>query len=158
MTEAQCALLRRARAPEESSLRPDRGARSSSHAAEVGPRDGEAPYATRSPESPFGRFRRAAPWRLPPVAERDDDNLWVTGRCWLWCGRESARVVWLGPATVLGVSADVFACEACTRSLADQILDAQMARDAGPELGLASVGAIRPHALSPPTGRHRRLP
>jgi hypothetical protein len=136
----------------------DRLARSSARSGEVEPGGDEALHATRSTESPFGRFRRAAPWRLPPVAERDDDNLWVTGCCWLWCGRESARVVWLGPATALGVSADVFACEACTRSLADQILDAQMARDAGPELGLASVGAIRPHALSPPSGRHRRTP
>lgn len=113
---------------------------------------------TVSPAPLGNRFRQRSVPRLPPLASIDDDNRWVTGRCWLWCGRESARVVWLGPATALGVSADVFACEACTRSLADQILDAQMAHDFGPMLGLASVGAIRPHALSPPTGRHRRLP
>ncbi|MEC3993647.1 hypothetical protein VSR01_08895 [Actinacidiphila sp. DG2A-62] len=158
MTEAQCALLRRTEAPEENDARLDKHARPSARTGKAEARGDEALHATRSTESPLDRFRRAAPWRLPPVAERDDDNLWVTGRCWLWCGRESARVVWLGPATVLGVSADVFACAACTQSLADQILDTQMARDTGPELGLTTVGAIRPHALSPPSGRHRRLP
>lgn len=98
--------------------------------------------------------------RLPPMAQTDDGNHWVTGRCWLWCGRESARVVWVGSAGALGVTADVFACEACALSLADQVIASQMAEDVSASSlgGLERVGAPAHQSHGPPAGRHRRLP
>lgn len=100
--------------------------------------------------------------RLPPPAETDDGNHWTTGRCWLWCGREHARVLWIGTGTAPGgVTAHLFACAACAQSLGDEILASQLSADiGGHELpGYANVGrpeATRPPA--PPSGRHRRRP
>lgn len=97
--------------------------------------------------------------RLPTSAERDDGNRWTTGRCWLWCGREAARVVWIGPGTAQGVTVDLFACETCSRSLADQIIGTQLSADLGGHdlNGYAAVGTpIRPGFPPPSQGRHRR--
>jgi hypothetical protein len=98
--------------------------------------------------------------RLPPQPEMDDQNHWVAGRCWLWCGQESVRVLWIGSGTSSsGVTGHLFACAQCVKALDDQILDAQLSKDiGGPELpGYASVGAgHRPGAHAPPSGRHRR--
>ncbi|WP_329133638.1 hypothetical protein OG552_16535 [Streptomyces sp. NBC_01476] len=98
--------------------------------------------------------------RLPPSAEPDDGNRWTTGRCWLWCGREQARVLWIGTGTAPGgVTAHLFACAACAQCLGDEILASQLSSDiGGNELhGYAHVGrpeTARP--LAPPNGRHRR--
>lgn len=97
--------------------------------------------------------------RLPPSAEQDDGNGWTTGRCWLWCGREDARVMWIGPGTAHGVTADLFACETCARSLADQISDTQLSTDLGRHelTGYAEAGTVAdPAHPRPPQGRHRR--
>jgi hypothetical protein len=97
--------------------------------------------------------------RLPPSAEQGDDNCWTTGRCWLWCGREAARVYGSAPAQRTASPADLFACEACVQSHADQIIGAQLSADLGAHdlTGYADVGspgmARHPH---PPQGRHRR--
>lgn len=85
--------------------------------------------------------------RLPPVAQPRDGNAWVTGRCWFWCGRESARVLWTGPASVAGTTTGLYACGACLRLLADQIIAARMGSD-------MAEGLAQAHA--PPKGRHRR--
>jgi hypothetical protein len=85
--------------------------------------------------------------RLPPVARPGDGNVWVTGRCWFWCGREAALVVWVGPATVAGTTAGVYACGACLRALADQIIATRLGSD-------MTEGIAPAHA--PPAGRHRR--
>jgi hypothetical protein len=111
----------------------------------------------RRPTGADGRPDRIAPWRLPPIADTDDGNRWATGRCWFWCGRETTRVVWLGPASVHGVTADVFSCAPCAQALADHIIESQMFKDRSPASGFAAVGAPR-HTLPPPAGRHRRLP
>lgn len=90
------------------------------------------------------------PERLPRSPETDDGNCWVTGRCWLWCGREAGRVLWLGPATVAGTTTGLYACESCIRVLAEQIYAESMG--IGLEWGLDHL------AHGPPTGRHRRAP
>lgn len=88
--------------------------------------------------------------RLPPPAETDDGNHWITGRCWLWCGRERARVLWIGAGTAPGgVTADLFACTSCAQVLGDQILDSQLSADIG---GRAADG----YASAGTSGRHRR--
>lgn len=100
--------------------------------------------------------------RLPPQPETDDGNHWVTGRCWLWCGRESTRVLWIGTGTgSSGVTGDLFACATCVQALDDQILEAQLSKDLGGHnlLGYASVGTVHDAiAHGPPSGRHRRRP
>jgi hypothetical protein len=83
------------------------------------------------------------------VAQPGDGNAWVTGRCWFWCGRERARVLWVGPASVAGTSTGLYACGSCLRLLADQIIATRLGSDMAEGLE---------HAHAPPTGRHRRAP
>ncbi|MBM9508076.1 hypothetical protein [Actinacidiphila acididurans] len=101
-----------------------------------------------------------SPDRPPPTARADDANSWTTGQCWLWCGREPARVLRIGSATTLNVTADVFACTACVRILADRIIDTHIVKDtgAGDMRGPDLAGTPSHHSHRPPTGRHRRLP
>jgi hypothetical protein len=105
------------------------------------------------------RFRQPSVLRLPPVAQTGDANRWVTGHCWLWCDRDCVQVVWIGPASVQGHTAHMYACEACLRSLADRII---ATRTPAPLLeGLDCPDeAVRswPTVHGPPAGRHRRLP
>jgi hypothetical protein len=99
---------------------------------------------------------------LPPPAETDDSNRWTTGRCWLWCGRERTRVLWIGTGTVLGgVTAHLFACASCAEALGDQVLDSQLSAciGGGDISGYASIGASAQfRATARPSGRHRRRP
>jgi hypothetical protein len=83
--------------------------------------------------------------RLPPVAQPGDGNAWTVGRCWFWCGREAAVVLWIGPATVAGTTAGLYACGTCLRTLADQIIATRLGSDRSEGL-----------AQAPPAGRHRR--
>lgn len=98
--------------------------------------------------------------RLPSPPETNDGNQWITGRCWLWCGRERTRVLWIGTGTAPGgVIAHLFACASCAQSLGDQVLDSQLSADiGGGELdGYASVGVpAHVRATARPSGRHRR--
>jgi hypothetical protein len=117
---------------------------------------GRVSTALRPWSGPLSALRIA---RLPRSAEQDDDNGWTTGRCWLWCGREAARVLWIGPGTAHGITADLFACEACAQSLADQIIGTQLSVDLGSHelTGYADVGSpAAARRLRPPQGRHRR--
>ncbi|WP_225847304.1 hypothetical protein [Streptomyces sp. HPF1205] len=64
----------------------------------------------------LGRLAAPRIARLPLPAETDDGNHWTTGRCWLWCGREHARVLWIGSGTAPGgVTTHLFACASCAR-------------------------------------------
>jgi hypothetical protein len=73
-------------------------------------------------------------------------------------------VLWIGTgAAPGGITADLFACEACVHMLGDQILGSVMSRDIGGHdlSGLANVGQPAPrHPYFPevPGGRHRRRP
>lgn len=100
--------------------------------------------------------------RLPPPPENGDGNRWTLGRCWFWCGQVSARVLWIGTGAASGgITADLFACEACVQMLNDQILCSVMAADdrGVAPLGYAEIGhSGHGHAAFPevPAGRHRR--
>jgi hypothetical protein len=83
--------------------------------------------------------------RLPPIAQPGDGNAWETGRCWFWCGREAARVLWIGSATVAGTAAGLYACGTCLRVLADEIIATRLGSDMSEGL-----------AQAPPGGKHRR--
>ncbi len=54
---------------------------------------------------------------LPEPATTDDGNEWVDGYCWLYCGRQWTRVLWIGPANVAGAQAPMYACGPCIREL-----------------------------------------
>ena len=54
---------------------------------------------------------------LPAPAATDDGNEWVDGFCWLYCGQQWTRVLWIGPASVAGAQAPMYACGPCIRTL-----------------------------------------
>lgn len=114
---------------------------------------GRARHTSRPPTIRPARQGPPLKVRLPPTPRQDDGNEWVTGRCWLWCGRKRTRVLWLGPATVAGTTAGLYGCEVCVASLADQIITDRMGLDL--EWGLNRFAVETPARA--PTGRHRRV-
>ncbi|MEV6203071.1 hypothetical protein AB0M64_24315 [Streptomyces sp. NPDC051771] len=97
----------------------------------------------------FARGGRPAP------AATDDANTWVDGFCWLYCGRRWTRVLWIGPATVAGAQAPMYACGPCIGTLHELVWESLL-------LGDTSAGAPsqdEPPAVEPPTprrtGKHR---
>jgi hypothetical protein len=86
--------------------------------------------------------------RLPLPVATDDLNRWVEGRCWLrWCGNwySTTRVTWIGPASVAGASAPIFACEPWIRLLGGEVL-----REVMPP------GEVRPDFVNPYAHELRR--
>lgn len=59
---------------------------------------------------------------IPPQDASDD--LWVTGRCWLYCRKPDIPVMWLGPARTPKGCGDMFGCEICIAELV-HIVDQQ---------------------------------
>lgn len=47
---------------------------------------------------------------------------WITGDCWLGCGRTEVLVIWLGPVQWDGQHAPFYACEPCLDRLQAQAL------------------------------------
>lgn len=47
---------------------------------------------------------------------------WITGDCWLGCGRTGVLVIWLGPVQWDGQHAPFYACEPCLARLKAQAL------------------------------------
>lgn len=66
---------------------------------------------------------------MPEPAATDDDNKWIDGYCWLFCGRQWTRVVWIGPASVAGAQAPMYACGPCIRELQERIWQAVLLAD-----------------------------
>ncbi|MFH9578457.1 hypothetical protein ACH4MO_10655 [Streptomyces globisporus] len=58
---------------------------------------------------------------LPSPAATDDGNEWVDGLCWLYCGQQWTRVLWIGPARVAGAQAPMYACGACIGELQERV-------------------------------------
>ncbi|GAA2138000.1 hypothetical protein GCM10009760_18950 [Kitasatospora kazusensis] len=58
---------------------------------------------------------------LPAPAATDDGNHWVDGFCWLYCGQQWTRVLWIGPASVAGAQAAMFACGPCIEELQERV-------------------------------------
>jgi hypothetical protein len=59
----------------------------------------------------------------PPPAQSDDGNPWVDGWCWLWCGWQYTRVLWIGAVGTPGANAPLYACGACIRLLSESVWD-----------------------------------
>lgn len=81
---------------------------------------------------------------LPAPAATDDANEWVDGFCWLYCGRRWTRVLWIGPATVTGAQAPMYACGSCIRQLQERVWQYLLREDrptlAAPPSTAATVG------------------
>ncbi|MFJ4677551.1 hypothetical protein [Kitasatospora sp. NPDC088783] len=68
--------------------------------------------------------------RLPEPPEENDGNPWTVGDCWLYCGRTSVRVLWLGPVTAAGgVTAELLVCADCISTLHGREVAAMAKRD-----------------------------
>lgn len=70
-----------------------------------------------------------AGWEVP--AQTDDNNPWRTGRCWLYCRRLKARVVWIGPAEKPGVELPMYACAQCLEILDEIVREETTLKDTG---------------------------
>lgn len=66
---------------------------------------------------------------LPTPAQTDDSNAWVDGVCWLYCGQRWTRVLWIGPASVAGMQAPMFACSPCIAELHERVWRSIRLRD-----------------------------
>ncbi|AUG78111.1 hypothetical protein CFP65_3311 [Kitasatospora sp. MMS16-BH015] len=68
---------------------------------------------------------------LPAPPNEDDGNGWTLGDCWLYCGRTSVRVLWLGTVTAAGgIHAALHACAECIARLHGKAVTATVERDA----------------------------
>lgn len=65
------------------------------------------------------------------IAQTDDGNRWVTGRCWLYCRRRGVRVLWIGPVHSPSGHGAMYACEGCLRQLDAIVREEQQQRDLG---------------------------
>ncbi|MFD4143664.1 hypothetical protein [Streptomyces sp. NPDC058572] len=92
---------------------------------------------------------------LPAPASTDDGNKWVDGFCWLYCGQQWTRVLWIGPASVACAQAPMYACGACIRVLQERVWQSILIKD---EPARPDRPSETP-ALEPPSarrvGRHR---
>lgn len=93
---------------------------------------------------------------LPAPADADDGNEWVDGMCWLYCGQQWTRVLWVGPATVAGTQAPMYACGPCIRELQERVWQSLLREDRSAH----SVQSDTATAVASPTsarraGKHR---
>lgn len=66
---------------------------------------------------------------LPAPADTDDGNHWIDGLCWLYCGQKWTRVLWIGPVSVAGAQAAMYACGPCIRALQEQVWQSILLND-----------------------------
>ncbi|MFJ5882906.1 hypothetical protein [Kitasatospora cineracea] len=95
---------------------------------------------------------------LPAPARTDDGNPWVDGICWLYCGQRWTRVLWIGPATVAGMNAPMFACGPCIAELQERVWKSVFLGDEP----ATPITHVEPDDIESadqlPRGRHRRRP
>lgn len=93
---------------------------------------------------------------LPEPPATDDGNEWTDGYCWLFCGRQWTRVLWIGPANVAGAQAPMYACGPCIRELQERVWQALLLADES-----APPRAAEKPPVDPPAERsgakHRRM-
>ncbi len=53
--------------------------------------------------------------------------VWITGRCWLWCGRSDLPVTWVGSVQSNGHEVPMYSCGACLDHL-DAMVWAEIVR------------------------------
>ncbi len=92
---------------------------------------------------------------LPAPAQTDDRNPWVDGICWLYCGQRWTRVLWIGPASVAGMQAPMFACSPCIAELHERVWRSVHLSDAPHRTGPYSTHTAKDEYGRPRRGRHR---
>ncbi|WP_030458873.1 hypothetical protein [Kitasatospora sp. NRRL B-11411] len=98
----------------------------------------------------FARGGRPAP------AATDDGNQWVDGFCWLYCGQQWTRVLWIGPVSVAGAQAPMYACGPCIRELQERVWHSILLSDEPSQLALPPQPDQSFKPLGGRLGRHRR--
>ncbi|MFJ9826732.1 hypothetical protein ACIRSU_20520 [Streptomyces sp. NPDC101160] len=93
---------------------------------------------------------------LPDPPATDNGNDWVDGVCWLYCGQQRTRVLWIGPATVAGAQAPIYACGACIKELQARIWRSHRAQDAISHSAPSPGRAPELRSAAGGRGRHRR--
>lgn len=91
---------------------------------------------------------------LPTPAQTDDSNTWVDGVCWLYCGQRRTRVLWIGPASVAGMQAPMFACDPCISELHQRVWQSIRLRDEPHRSSALTRSEVDEHPHSR-RGRHR---
>ncbi|MFJ5122256.1 hypothetical protein [Kitasatospora sp. NPDC088548] len=93
---------------------------------------------------------------VPDPPTTDDGNTWVDGFCWLYCGQQWTRVLWIGPAHVAGAQAPMYACGPYIRELQERVWRSILLNDepSCPAQPTPQGQEPRPAARRP--GRHRR--
>ncbi|MFI5759697.1 hypothetical protein ACIA8F_02005 [Streptomyces sp. NPDC051563] len=93
---------------------------------------------------------------LPDPAATDDGNHWVDGTCWLYCGQRQTRVLWIGPVSVAGAQAPMYACGLCIGEIQERVWESLQLHDNPgypahrPECSREDRSGVRGR------GRHRR--
>ncbi|MFI9269405.1 hypothetical protein ACIGXM_01575 [Kitasatospora sp. NPDC052896] len=93
---------------------------------------------------------------LPSPPATDDGNHWVDGFCWLYCGQQWTRVLWIGPASVAGAQAPMYACGPCIRELQERVWRSILLGDEPSRPRLLAEDAEGRDADGRRPGRHRR--
>lgn len=101
----------------------------------------------------IGEFERGG---LPRPADTDDGNLWVDGMCWLYCGQRWTRVLWIGPVSVAGAQAPMYACGPCIAELQARVWFSIQRRDEPARAAQRSECGRDGEAGTRGRGRHRR--
>jgi hypothetical protein len=91
---------------------------------------------------------------LPVLAVTDDGNRWVDGLCWLYCGQRWTRVLWIGPVSVAGAEAPMYACGPCIQELQERVWQAIRRRDEPSR----PVSRAAPDSSAAPIGGRRQAP
>ncbi|WP_308315491.1 hypothetical protein [Streptomyces sp. ISL-100] len=92
---------------------------------------------------------------LPAPAQTDDRNPWVDGYCWLYCGQRWTRVLWIGPASVAGIQAPMFACSSCIAELHERVWQSVLLADEPEKFGVQAQPVANDEHTRRRGGRHR---
>lgn len=92
---------------------------------------------------------------LPEPASTDDNNDWTDGYCWLFCGQQWTRVLWIGPANVAGVQAPMYACGPCIHELQERAWQAILLADGPAQPGTAPPPAPGQSPTKSAGAKHR---
>lgn len=92
---------------------------------------------------------------LPAAADTDDGNRWVDGYCWLYCGQKWTRILWIGPVSVAGAQAAMYACGPCIRELQEQVWQSILLHDEPTQSAPSGAPRETEPYVGRPGGKHR---
>lgn len=92
---------------------------------------------------------------LPAPAATDDGNEWLDNYCWLYCGQQWTRVLWIGPASVAGAQVPMYACGPCIRILQERVWEAILLSDESARSSEVNEVTEPGPSAGRRTGRHR---